>query len=167
MVLGILVLWAGAVAAATAVAGVYYARSHQTPYTGTAEIIMAAICAVVAPWCLAFKSRAWLGWNRRALGLAWAYWLAYFPFAMVAAALSQPWSSKDGTPAAVEAGRGVALVQEGFQCLAGPRLAVLPLAPAPPPFVLGVAWRKGVQSGAVDNFIAAVRRAKSAKRHRS
>jgi DNA-binding transcriptional LysR family regulator len=63
--------------------------------------------------------------------------------------------------AAVEAGRGVALVQEGFQCLAGPRLAILPLAPAPPPFVLGEAWRKGVQSGAVDNFIAAARRAKS------
>jgi DNA-binding transcriptional LysR family regulator len=66
--------------------------------------------------------------------------------------------------AAVEAGRGVALVQQGFQCLAGPRLKVRPLSPAPPPLVLGVAWRKGVQSAAVDNFIAATRRAKSAKR---
>ena len=66
--------------------------------------------------------------------------------------------------AAVEAGRGVALVQQGFQCLAGPRLKVRPLSPAPPPLVLGVAWRKGVQSAAVDNFIAAARRAKSAKR---
>ena len=69
--------------------------------------------------------------------------------------------------AAVEAGRGVALVQDGFQCLAGPRLALLPLAPAPPPFVLGVAWRKGVPSAAVDHFIAAARRAKSAKRQGS
>jgi DNA-binding transcriptional LysR family regulator len=66
--------------------------------------------------------------------------------------------------AAVEAGRGVALVQQGFQCLAGPRLKVRPLSPAPPPLVLGVAWRKGVQSAAADNFIAAARRAKSAKR---
>ncbi len=65
--------------------------------------------------------------------------------------------------AAVEAGRGIALVQEGFQCLAGPRLKVRPLTPAPPPFVLGVAWRKGTRSAAVDNFIAAARRAKSAK----
>lgn len=64
--------------------------------------------------------------------------------------------------AAVEAGRGVALVQEGFQCLAGPRLKVRPLTPAPPPFVLGVAWRKGTQSAAVDNSIAdAVRQAKA------
>jgi DNA-binding transcriptional LysR family regulator len=64
--------------------------------------------------------------------------------------------------AAVEAGRGVALVQEGFQCLAGPRLKVRPLTPAPPPFVLGVAWRKGTQSAAVDSFIAAtVRQAKA------
>jgi DNA-binding transcriptional LysR family regulator len=69
--------------------------------------------------------------------------------------------------AAVEAGRGVALVQEGFQCLAGPRLAVLPLAPAPAPFVLGVAWRKGAQSAVVDQFIAAARRAGSAKRQGS
>lgn len=65
---------------------------------------------------------------------------------------------------AVEAGRGVALVQQGFQCLAGPRLKVRPLSPAPPPFVLGVAWRRGVKSAAVDNFITAARRAKSAKR---
>lgn len=65
--------------------------------------------------------------------------------------------------AAVEAGRGVALVQEGFQCLAGPRLKVRPLTPAPPPFVLGIAWRKGAPSAAVENFVAAARRAKSGK----
>lgn len=59
--------------------------------------------------------------------------------------------------AAVEAGKGVALVPEGFQCLAGPRLKVRPLSPAPPPFVLGVAWRKGMISAAVDSFLAAVR----------
>jgi LysR family transcriptional regulator, benzoate and cis,cis-muconate-responsive activator of ben and cat genes len=66
--------------------------------------------------------------------------------------------------AAVEAGRGVALVQEGFQCLAGPRLKVRPLSPAPSPIVLGVAWRKGAQSAAVDNFVAAARHAKIVKR---
>jgi hypothetical protein len=77
IVLGILVLWAGTIAAATTVAGIYYARSHQTPFSASAEIVMATICAVVAPCCLTFKARAWQGWNRQELGLAWGYWLAW------------------------------------------------------------------------------------------
>jgi LysR family transcriptional regulator, benzoate and cis,cis-muconate-responsive activator of ben and cat genes len=60
--------------------------------------------------------------------------------------------------AAVEAGRGIALVQQGFECLTGPRLKVRPLVPAPPPFVVGVAYRKGSNSKATEDFIAAVRR---------
>ena len=64
--------------------------------------------------------------------------------------------------ASVEAGRGVALVQQGFDCLSGPRLKVHPLVPAPPPFVVGVAYRKESSSAAaVANFITAVRRAKA------
>jgi DNA-binding transcriptional LysR family regulator len=62
--------------------------------------------------------------------------------------------------AAVEAGRGIALVQQGFECLAGPRLKIRPLSPAPRPLVLGVAWRKGIQSTIVNGFITSVRRAK-------
>lgn len=62
--------------------------------------------------------------------------------------------------ASVEAGRGVALVQQGFECLAGPRLKIRPLTPAPPPFVVGMAYRKGTNSAATENFIAAARRAK-------
>src|SRR6266487_2749925 len=49
--------------------------------------------------------------------------------------------------ASVEAGRGVALVQQGFDCLTGPRLKVRPLTPAPPPLVVGVAYRKENNSG--------------------
>ncbi len=64
--------------------------------------------------------------------------------------------------AAVEAGRGVALVPEGFKCFAGPRLTVRPLRPAPPPLVLGVARPSGAPEAAVANFIAAARRAGSA-----
>ena len=63
--------------------------------------------------------------------------------------------------ASVEAGRGVALVQQGFDCLAGPRLKVRPLTPAPPPFVAGIAYRKESKSAATLNFIAAAKRAKS------
>jgi DNA-binding transcriptional LysR family regulator len=64
--------------------------------------------------------------------------------------------------ASVEAGRGVALVQQGFDCLTGPRLKVRPLTPSPPPFVVGVAYRKDANSPATANFIAAAQRAKSA-----
>lgn len=66
--------------------------------------------------------------------------------------------------AAVEAGRGVALVQENFRCLAGARLKIRALSPAPPPFVVGIAWYKGAVSTAVESFIAAARRAKSVER---
>jgi len=64
--------------------------------------------------------------------------------------------------ASVEAGRGVALVQQGFERLTGPRLKVRPLAPAPPPFVIGVAYRKEAGSAATVDFISAAMRAKSA-----
>ena len=60
--------------------------------------------------------------------------------------------------ASVEAGRGIALVQQRFECLAGPRLKVRPLTPAPPPLVVGIAWRKDSDSVATKNFITAARR---------
>jgi DNA-binding transcriptional LysR family regulator len=63
--------------------------------------------------------------------------------------------------ASVEAGRGVALVQQGFECLAGPRLKIRPLTPAPAPFVVGIAYRREANSPATENFIAAARRAKT------
>jgi DNA-binding transcriptional LysR family regulator len=57
--------------------------------------------------------------------------------------------------ASVEAGRGVALVPKGFECLAGPRLKVRPLVPAPPPFVVGISSRKEDRSTVTQNFITA------------
>jgi DNA-binding transcriptional LysR family regulator len=63
--------------------------------------------------------------------------------------------------AAVEAGRGVALVSQRFDCLAGPRLKVRPLKPAPPPLVVGIARRKGKLSVATESFVTAARRAKA------
>ncbi len=58
--------------------------------------------------------------------------------------------------ASVEAGRGIALVQQGFDCLAGPRLKVRPLTPAPSPLVVGIAWRKDANSPLVQKFVTAV-----------
>jgi len=61
--------------------------------------------------------------------------------------------------AAVEAGRGVAIVPQRMDSLAGSRLKIRPLTPAPPPCVVGIAYRKEARSAATDNFIAAAKRA--------
>jgi DNA-binding transcriptional LysR family regulator len=63
--------------------------------------------------------------------------------------------------AAVEAGRGIALVSQGFDCLAGPRLKIRPLQPPPPPLVVGIARHKQMNSTATEKFIAAARLARS------
>jgi DNA-binding transcriptional LysR family regulator len=59
--------------------------------------------------------------------------------------------------AAVEAGRGVAIVPQSFACLAGPRLKVRLLTPAPPSLVVGAVIRTGAQSQATQGFLAATR----------
>lgn len=59
--------------------------------------------------------------------------------------------------ASVEAGRGVALVQQGFECLAGSRLSVMPLTPAVPPFVVGAAYRKTQTPPFVTPFVEAAK----------
>jgi DNA-binding transcriptional LysR family regulator len=63
--------------------------------------------------------------------------------------------------ASVEAGRGIALVQESFQCFSGPRLKIRLLTPPPPPLIVGAARRKDAKSPAIENFLAALRLAKS------
>jgi DNA-binding transcriptional LysR family regulator len=60
--------------------------------------------------------------------------------------------------AAVEAGRGMALVPSSLRCLAGPRLKFLPVTPAPPPVILGALARRP-ESALVLAFIAAAKKA--------
>jgi DNA-binding transcriptional LysR family regulator len=60
--------------------------------------------------------------------------------------------------AAVEAGRGLALVPSSLRCLAGPRLKLLSLTPAPPPVVLGALSRRP-PTALVAAFIAAAKKA--------
>jgi LysR family transcriptional regulator, benzoate and cis,cis-muconate-responsive activator of ben and cat genes len=55
--------------------------------------------------------------------------------------------------AAVESGRGIALVPQCVQSMAGPRMTLLPLDPAPEPIPVGAAWSEG--SGLIREFIAA------------
>jgi DNA-binding transcriptional LysR family regulator len=60
--------------------------------------------------------------------------------------------------AAVEAGRGIALVPSSLRCLAGPRLKLLPVTPAPPPVILGALSRRP-PSALVSGFIAVAKKA--------
>jgi LysR family transcriptional regulator, benzoate and cis,cis-muconate-responsive activator of ben and cat genes len=85
-------------------------------------------------------------------------WLTalFAPFRQVPQ-IAEEYDSSTSLIAAVEAGRGIAVVQQGFECLAGLRLKVRPLTPAPPPFVVGLARRKKPPSVHVDKFIAAVK----------
>jgi len=61
--------------------------------------------------------------------------------------------------ASVEAGRGIALVPQGFESMTGPRLKIIPLDPSPPPMVVGMAYRKDNSSPVTHKFIAAVKKA--------
>jgi DNA-binding transcriptional LysR family regulator len=62
-----------------------------------------------------------------------------------------------GIVAAVEAGRGFALVPSCVACMVGPRLKLIPLRPALPPISVVAIWRKESETEPVRNFIAAAR----------
>ena len=60
-----------------------------------------------------------------------------------------------GIIAAVEAGRGLALVPSSLACIVGTRVKLLPLKPALPPIPVGAVWLKENDSELVKTFIAA------------
>lgn len=60
--------------------------------------------------------------------------------------------------AAVESGRGVALVSERLEGMSGRRLAIVPLAPPPPPLLVGLASRPGPLAPMVERFREIARR---------
>ncbi len=57
--------------------------------------------------------------------------------------------------AAIEAGRGIAIVPSCLSCLAGPRLTLKPLLPAPTPLHVGILHRREKLSAQEMSFIAA------------
>lgn len=59
--------------------------------------------------------------------------------------------------AAVESGRGLALVPACVACMVGPRLKLIPLAPAGLPIIVGAVVREGAVPVVVEKFIAAAR----------
>jgi LysR family transcriptional regulator, benzoate and cis,cis-muconate-responsive activator of ben and cat genes len=69
--------------------------------------------------------------------------------------------------AAVEAGRGVALVPASLGCLAGPRLKLRSLTPPPEPLVVGLVRRPGGRSKLVEQFLAASRACRAQAREKA
>jgi LysR family transcriptional regulator, benzoate and cis,cis-muconate-responsive activator of ben and cat genes len=63
-----------------------------------------------------------------------------------------------GAIAAVEAGRGIALVPSSVACIVGPRLKLLPLRPALPPILVSAVWCKNSETELVKKFVAAAKR---------
>jgi DNA-binding transcriptional LysR family regulator len=63
--------------------------------------------------------------------------------------------------AAVAAGNGVALVSESVACLAGPRLKLVALSPAPKPLVIGAVWPTAGLAPAAQEFLKHARTAAS------
>ncbi len=63
--------------------------------------------------------------------------------------------------AAIESGRGVAVIAQPLNGLGSSRLKIRPLQPAPPPLGVGIAYHKKFRPAATNDFIDAVRRAKA------
>ena len=64
-----------------------------------------------------------------------------------------------GLVTAIEAGEGVALVAQSLACSTGARLKLIPLTPAPPPLVVGAAWRSDGPGTDAEHFLRLVRTA--------
>ena len=64
-----------------------------------------------------------------------------------------------GLIAAVEAGTGISIVTESISCIAGARLKLIPLSPAPDPLIVGTAWAGNGLIGSAQRFLEAARKA--------
>jgi DNA-binding transcriptional LysR family regulator len=82
-------------------------------------------------------------------------------FAAVGRKLNFAEEHEDGTSiiAAVEAGRGIALVPSSLACMVGTRVKLIPLKPALPPIPVGALWLKANDSEMVKKFVAAAKTA--------
>jgi LysR family transcriptional regulator, benzoate and cis,cis-muconate-responsive activator of ben and cat genes len=85
-------------------------------------------------------------------------WLdGLFASAKVEPQISEQYDSVTSLIAAVEVGRGIALISESLKCLTGPRLVFRKLKPAPEPMRVGVLHRREKLPAAETAFIRAAR----------
>jgi DNA-binding transcriptional LysR family regulator len=89
-------------------------------------------------------------------------WLASLVLPLTPPAIFEEHESSLSLIAALEAGRGVALIAQGLESLAGSRLKIRALNPAPTPVVMGVAYRKGKMTAAIEKFLVALRHTRAA-----
>ena len=83
----------------------------------------------------------------------------WFAAANVKPRIAEEHDSVSSLIAAVEAGDGVALVTESMTCVAGTRLKLTRLTPAPKPLVLAAVWSEGGLSPAAEQFLSCARKA--------
>jgi LysR family transcriptional regulator, benzoate and cis,cis-muconate-responsive activator of ben and cat genes len=88
-------------------------------------------------------------------------WLTSLFVPLASPVLAEEHDSSSSLIAAVEAGRGIPLIQQGFEFLAGPRLKVRALDPPLEPIIVGVAYSKGRISAVARKFVAALRRSQA------
>ena len=69
--------------------------------------------------------------------------------------LTEEFDSMTSLITAIESGRGIALVSKSLSCFSGPRLQYRPIAPAPEPFHVALAWREKNLKKAIRALIAA------------
>lgn len=65
--------------------------------------------------------------------------------------------------AGVEVGNGIAIVPTSLGCIAGPRLKLIPLRPAPKPITIGAAWVKDGLTPGAERFLKCAQAAGSAE----
>ena len=85
------------------------------------------------------------------------YLEAWFAPIQAKPTIAAEYDSATSLIAAVESGAGLALLPASFSCVAGPRLKLLPLSPAPEPLVVGVVWGRHGLTPAADAFLKAAR----------
>lgn len=78
--------------------------------------------------------------------------------------IAQEQDSSASLIAAVESGAGLAIVPESFSCSAGPRLKLIPLSPAPEPFVIGAVWTKKGLTPLAESFCKSAKEAVAGNR---
>lgn len=83
---------------------------------------------------------------------------AWFSTAKAKPRIAEEHDSVASLIAAVEAGDGVALVPESMACVAGTRLSLTRIAPAPNPLVIAAVWPEGRLSATAEQFLSCARK---------
>lgn len=135
------------------------------------ELARDPCCLAVAPKHPFAKKRAvtleeaarapLIAYRRREYPEYHEYLAAAFSAARQPLRIAEEHDSVTSLIAAVEAGSGVALVTRSLACLAGRRVRLLPLAPAPESLAIGAAWHADRLPATAERFLQRAREAAS------